>query len=657
MRDLLVVVLYLLTILVQARAAGPADTASESRGLSVRITSPLGRTGTPGAIRIVAQIRTEDATLPGPVRFAVDGQLLATDTDGPPYVAEWVDENPFERREITVEVTDSLGRDVTDRVVLEPFDLIDETQVTSVLVEASVQDKQGRAIKSVPLTQFTILEDGVPQQVDLAQQEALGVTFALLIDSSRSMSRRLEFVQRTAATLADYMTPLDRMLVAPFSTGVGAVTGPTDDRKTLHEAIGSVASTGGTAILDSLAELSNRLAKVEGRRAIVLITDGYDEHSTLSVDDALAAAKAARATVYVIGIGGVAGVSFKGERMLRRIAAETGAKAFFPASEDQLELVRGTLADDVRHRYVFAYTPSNQKMDGSWREISVRCEVPEYAVRARPGYFAPKPSPIKPTIEFTARDPIGRYLDVAAEDLEVVENGVPQRVELFHEASQPLSLVLALDASGSMKKREAEVIESAGAFISALRPEDALAVALFSDRVSFAHDLSTNRDVSHDAIQKYQVDGGTALFDAVSESLQRLRDASGRRILVVMTDGRDENNAGTGPGSTRTLNDALKDLKASGTTVFTIGIGTKIDTSSLEQLATLSGGRALFPHDVSQLRAEFQVVVEDLRRRYVVGFTSTHVQHDGSWREVRIRLRSAPEVTIHSSGGYQAPGK
>ena len=61
------------------------------------------------------------------------------------------------------------------------------------------------------------------------------------------------------------------------------MTGPTDDRRTLHEAIGSVASTGGTAILDSLAELSNRLAKVDGRRAIVLITDGYDEHSTLSL--------------------------------------------------------------------------------------------------------------------------------------------------------------------------------------------------------------------------------------------------------------------------------------------------------------------------------------------------------------------------------------
>ena len=117
-------------------------------------------------------------------------------------------------------MADALGREVSDRVVLEPFDLIEEAQVTSVLVEASVQDKQGRSVKSLPPSAFTVLEDGVPQQLDLAQQEAVGVTFALLIDSSRSMSRRLEFVQRTAATLADYMSPLDRMIVAPFSKGL-----------------------------------------------------------------------------------------------------------------------------------------------------------------------------------------------------------------------------------------------------------------------------------------------------------------------------------------------------------------------------------------------------------------------------------------------------
>ena len=80
---------------------------------------------------------------------------------------------------------------------------------------------------------------------------------------------------------------------------------------------------------------------------------------------------------------------------------------------------------------------------------------PATASIARPGYFAPKPPPIRPTIEFTATDPSGAYLDVAADDLEVVEDGVLQQIERFHEASQPVSIVLALDASGSMRHREA----------------------------------------------------------------------------------------------------------------------------------------------------------------------------------------------------------
>src|SRR5262245_55675947 len=147
-------------------AAAPAPIAT-----SVRITSPLGRTGTPGSIRIVAQIQSAQGAELGPVRFYIDDKLLQTDSDGAPYVAEWVDENPFERREISVAVADALGHEVRDRVVLEPYDLVEESQVTSVLVEAGVQDKNGRYLKNVPASSFTVLEDGVPQVLDLAQQE------------------------------------------------------------------------------------------------------------------------------------------------------------------------------------------------------------------------------------------------------------------------------------------------------------------------------------------------------------------------------------------------------------------------------------------------------------------------------------------------------
>ena len=92
------------------------------------------------------------------------------------------------------------------------------------------------------------------------------------------------------------LIPRDRMIVAPFSKQLGPLTGPTDDHATIVESIKAIRPLGGTSILDSLVEVSHRLANVEGRRAIVLITDGYDEHSTTSFEEALAAVRAAGAT-------------------------------------------------------------------------------------------------------------------------------------------------------------------------------------------------------------------------------------------------------------------------------------------------------------------------------------------------------------------------
>jgi VWFA-related protein len=347
----------------------------------------------------------------------------------------------------------------------------------------------------------------------------------------------------------------------------------------------------------------------------------------------------------------------KGERLLRRLAVETGGRFFFPAREQQLAEVHDVLTEDVQNRYLITYTPSNQQVDGAWRDVAVSTTEPTHVIRTRPGYFAPKPPPIRPAIEFTATDSEERYLDLTVEDLEVFEDGVVQQVESFQEAVQPVSIVLALDASGSMKKKEADVVASAREFIHALRPQDRLALVLFADRTVFAHDLSENREFAAEALEDYRAVGGTALYDALSDSMIRLKRAEGRRVVVVMTDGRDENNPGTGPGSTRRLPDVLKHVQDTGALVFTIGLGTNVDQAILKEIADRSGGRALFPTDVSELAAEYQRVVDDLRRRYVLGYTSTHIKRDGSWRNVEIRIKGHDAAVVRSLGGYYAPAR
>jgi Ca-activated chloride channel homolog len=628
--------------------------AAPEAELSVRITSPLGRTGLPERIRIVAQVRTPEHTELQPIRFYVDDVLLGEDAEGPPYAIEWTDENPFEPRDIAVEVRDASGKIVRDSVHLDALEVVEAAEVSGVLLDVSVHDKAGMVVKGLTTPDFSVFEDGVAQALDVVRVENMPATYTLLIDSSQSMARRIDFVREAAAGLVRQLRPDDRVVVAPFSRDVGPITGPSTDRPTVTEAIESVEARGGTAILNALATMSKHLVGQDGRHAVVLMTDGYDEHSTTARDAALQAVRNLRATLYVIGVAGSAGMSLKGERFLRQLAVETGGKAFFPSRESELPWVQRRVAEEVQQRYLIGYTPKNQQVDGTWRSIDVSASNPNWLIRTRPGYFAPKPPPIRPSIEFTVMNARQELVDITRDDVIVLEDGVEQTVETFQEAVAPVSLVVALDSSGSMKKDAAGAQGAARDFVQALRSEDKLALMTFADRVSFAHDLTTERAWALDAIDQYTVKGGTALYDAVAGALIRLKREVGRRVVVLVTDGRDENNAGTGPGSTRTLADVLTLLHESDATVFAVGLGAKADTHVLEQLAAKSGGEAYFPQDASQLEQQYTRIVENLRRRYVISYTSTNARRDGQWRHVELSSR-VPDTTLRTKGGYAAP--
>jgi hypothetical protein len=122
----------------------------------------------------------------------------------------------------------------------------------------------------------------------------------------------------------------------------------------------------------------------------------------------------------------------------------------------------------------------------------------------------------------------------------------------------------------------------------------------------------------------------------------------------VLTDGRDENNPGTAPGSVRSLDDVIALVKDTDAVIYSIGLGTKVDRAPLERLARLSGGQAYFPVEVSELREQYRHIVESLRRRYVLSYTSTNIRRNGAWREVLIRSRSS-DIVVTSRGGYFAP--
>jgi Ca-activated chloride channel family protein len=631
---------------------------ADDRSPSLRITSPLGRTGLPGTIRIVARLDGERIATPLQADFYVDKLYLTSDTDGAPFEAHWNDDNPFERRELMVRAELPSGEVLTDAVVLEPLAVTEAAEVTSVAIEASVVDDKGRFVRDLNAADFELAEGTEPQVIDLVAQERAPALFTLLVDSSQSMAMRATVVRSTARALLDPLHPQDRVVVAPFSQGITSVTGPTLDRATILEAIGAIRPAGGTAILNSLRQATSVIHNEHERHAIVLITDGYDEDSTEDFAATVAALRESDTTLYVIGVGGVAGISLKGEKLLSQLAEQTGGRAWFPRDAHRLAEAYATTAADVQHKYLVTYTPTNQRRDGSWRQVSVKTRTPGVRVRAREGYTAPLAPPIRAYLEFTAVGNREAAATVTRDDVVVVEDGVPQSLDTFHDAVLPVTIMLALDASGSMKRSAEQAQMAAREFVGSMRTEDRLGMIMFGDEARFVHLPTERRDWSLQAIDEYIAAGGTALYDALYNSLSSLtfEAPTGRRVVVVVTDGRDENAASNGPGSVRTWDDVLRKLQQSEATVYAVGLGSRLDKAALQQLADRSGGSAYFPSDVTALAGAYQKILDELRRRYVVGYESTNRIRDGKWRKVEIRVKGQ-DVTVKSAGGYFAPAQ
>ena len=178
----------------------------------------------------------------------------------------------------------------------------------------------------------------------------------------------------------------------------------------------------------------------------------------------------------------------------------------------------------------------------------------------------------------------------------------------------------------------------------------------FATTAKYIHSPTTRRDWTLEALDKYVADGGTALYDALHDSLSQVGGAKGRRVVVVVTDGRDENAPSTGPGSTHVWNDVLAMLQRTEAIVYPVGIGTRVDRDRLQELADRSGGSAFFPADVTELTGEYRKILDELRRRYAVGYESSNRARNGKWRDVVVRVKQQ-DATVRSRGGYYAPAQ
>jgi Ca-activated chloride channel family protein len=252
--------------------------------------------------------------------------------------------------------------------------------------------------------------------------------------------------------------------------------------------------------------------------------------------------------------------------------------------------------------------------------------------------------------------------DLSKEDFELYEDGKPQTLSYFARGSDtgeviPLHVGLLFDTSSSMEQDIQMSRTAAIKFLNQLPDAEDMTLVEFSTDVRLTRYSQGDFPRLVERIRGRKPDGLTALYDALGVYLANADEVTGRKILVLYTDGGDTR-------SSASWADALDLLRASDVTIYTVGFlhhqGTftrPYQERQLRQIAEIAGGQAFFPTTSKDIDAAYDQVLAELRAQYTLGYVSSNVKMDGNWRKVEIKVKR-PElkgVKIRSRSGYYAP--
>jgi Ca-activated chloride channel homolog len=274
-----------------------------------------------------------------------------------------------------------------------------KVDVKLVNVYATVTDAHGVPVAGLKKENFTVQEDGREQTIAVFDKEsAVPLSIALAIDTSLSTRHDLPLEQASAKRFAHMiLRPVDALSVFSFSETVLQSSSYTADLKRIDEGIDHVRLGAATALFDAVYLASRSLDRRQGRKVMVLITDGGDTISKIDYKEAARAAEEAEALVYsiiVVPIENSAGRETGGEHALIQLSEDTGGKYYYATSMTQLDDAFRKISDELRTQYLLAYYPSQRLSNSQFRRIQVAVsgqpQASSYRVRHRAGYYTTK---------------------------------------------------------------------------------------------------------------------------------------------------------------------------------------------------------------------------------------------------------------------------
>ncbi|MSO22681.1 MAG: VWA domain-containing protein [Acidobacteria bacterium] len=261
----------------------------------------------------------------------------------------------------------------------------------------TVTDRRGKLVTDLSQKELKLVEDNRVQSItNFSRETDLPLTIALLIDTSTSIRDRFKFEQEAAIDFL-YRTirsKKDKGLLITFDSAIELVQDYSDNPEALAKAIRQVRPGGGTKMLDAIyLACQEKLKSETGRKLIILISDGDDNLSLETVNSTLEVAQRSDVAIFAISTNssGFFGLTApKADKLLKRLADETGGRAFFPFKAEDLSQSFQDIAAELRSQYSVAYRSSNVNRDGTFRAIKIEPGRKNLRVKSRKGYYAPR---------------------------------------------------------------------------------------------------------------------------------------------------------------------------------------------------------------------------------------------------------------------------
>jgi Ca-activated chloride channel family protein len=260
-------------------------------------------------------------------------------------------------------------------------------EVHLVEVYATIYDQKGRYVDGLSRDSFQVSEDGKPQEISSFETNSQGLSCAILLDTTGSMSEALPRVKNSIVKLIDELGPQDSVAIYTFDERLNVRQEFTTDKDAAKRAILRTRAQGRTALFDALSEVAQDISKRPGKKAMVVFTDGDDNASALNANSAIARAKKVGVPLYAIAEGD-AMKSQDLKKLLEDLSQRTGGSAYQVNKSSDIDLVFHKIGQDLQHLYMISYQPPSTPGDAKWHKIDLAVKgLKDYRVRAKEGYF------------------------------------------------------------------------------------------------------------------------------------------------------------------------------------------------------------------------------------------------------------------------------